>query len=69
VVGQQGEGDRAGPAFAMFAVNRDQRLRKPVRSKPLAGKTPIAHITSASVAGARDALRLAAQEGLRGSMA
>jgi hypothetical protein len=44
-------------------------LRMPGPSKPLAGKTPIAHITSTSAAGARDVLRLAVQEGFRGSMA
>jgi hypothetical protein len=51
------------------ALEPDRWLRTPVRSKPLAGKTPITHITSASVAGARDVLSLAAQEGFRGSMA
>jgi hypothetical protein len=70
-----------GPEADLFVVLREidttlraasleptRWLRTPTRSNPLAGKTPIAHITSAGVAGARDVLRLAAQEGFRGSM-
>jgi hypothetical protein len=71
-----------GPEADLFVVLREidttlraasleptRWLRTPARSNRLARKTPIAHITSAGVAGARDVLRLAAQEGFRGSMA
>jgi hypothetical protein len=51
------------------ALEPNRWLRKPVRSKPLAGKTPSAHIILANLPGARDVLRLAAQEGFKGSMA
>jgi hypothetical protein len=50
------------------SLKPDQWLRTPVQSKPLAGKTPIARITSTQLSGARDVLRLAVQESFRRSI-
>jgi len=68
-----------GPEAELFVVLREidttlrtaalepaRWLRTPVRSKPLAGKVPITHITLASVAGARDVLRLRRAGGFPG---